>query len=447
MIEKERILSGWGNLPKSKSTVVTPQNDADIQNILLFDKVINRGLGRSYADQATNHDNTVIETIRLNSFIDFNEKEGILECESGVSLDDIIRIFGPKGWFPLVTPGTKYVSIGGAIANDVHGKGHHIDGSFINCVLDFRILLSDGSVVNASREENTDLFFANFGGLGLLGFILSARIKLRKIETTYFVNEAIVTKNIEELLDEIDKADKEYHYSLGWVDSLAKGKNMGRGVLTIGNHALISDLPQKLKKDPLVISKPPVLKVPFYLPSFTLNTITIKILNKIIFNIQNKDKGVCHYESFFYPLDMIDEWNKGYGKRGFIQYQFVIPVENGRKNIVKILSAITESGCKPFLNVLKKMGKGQNYLSFPMEGYTFAIDFPVTKKLREFTKIMDHMVLDAGGRIYLCKDAFVDEAIFKQMYPSHHDWLNVKMKYDPENKFSSDISRRLGLES
>ena len=443
----EETLSGWGNIPKSTSHVIYPNSVKELQGSLSIGPLIPRGLGRSYADQATNSKHTILKMERLNHFLEFDDKTGILNCEAGVSLEEIIQYLTPRGWFPMITPGTKYITIGGAIANDGHGKAHHADGSFVNCVLDFTILLANGQVVTASREENSDLFWANFGGLGLLGTILTARIQLRKVETTFFKQKAFAARNLDEMLQAIDDSEKEFASSVAWLDSMAKGKNLGRGVLTMGNHATLNDLPEKLKSTPLKIGKKPKLAVPFYLPAFALNKLTVSILNSALYIMQKSAKSISHYDSFFYPLDMINDWNRGYGKRGFIQYQFVLPVPNGKENIRKILEEITKSDCVPFLNVLKKFGKGQGgLLSFPFEGYTFAIDFPITSQLKPFTRKLDQMVLSMGGRIYLGKDAYLDEATFKAMYPEHKAWLDIKRKYDPQNIFSSDLSRRIGLE-
>lgn len=444
-VQKNEILSGWGNIPKSPSLVAYTREESDIKAFLTEESIISRGKGRSYADQATNADHLVLKMEKMNHFLNFDEGNGILECEAGVTLADIIHYLAPRGWFPIINPGTKHVTLGGAIANDIHGKAHHVDGSFINCVISFTTMLADGRILNASREENQDLFFANFGGLGLLGTILTVLIRLRKIETTYFTQKSIVAKNLDEMLEAIEEADKDYAYSVAWIDSLIKGKNMGKGVLVVGNAAKLSDLPAKLKDRPLFVSGEPKANVPFYLPSFALNTFSVKILNKLIYIKQNSGTGVAHYDSFFFPLDMINNWNRGYGKKGFIQYQFVVPVENGKENIRKILTEITKSNCVPFLNVLKKFGKGAGYLSFPFEGFTFAIDFPITPQLKPFIQKLDALVLDAGGRIYLGKDAYLDEPTFKAMYPRYNEWLDIKKKYDPKNLFSSDLSRRIGL--
>lgn len=443
---QSETLSGWGNIPHSIGHVAYPRSGEDILTTPRTDKVIPRGLGRSYADQSTNTGHAVLKLEKFDRFLAFDPEKGILECQAGVSLEAIIEVFAPRGWFPMITPGTKYITIGGAIANDVHGKAHHADGSFVNCVYDFTIMLADGRVLKASREENSDLFWANFGGLGLLGVILTARIQLRKVETTYFKQKAVAAKNLDSMLDAIDACEMEYSSSVAWIDSMAKGKNLGRGVLTMGNHALLSDLPANLRSNPLKLGKKAKLSVPFYLPSFSLNPLTVSILNTVINWKQKSAPAISHYDAFFYPLDAINNWNRGYGKKGFIQYQFVIPMKNGREHIRKILGEITKSNCVPFLNVLKKFGHGQGMLSFPFEGYTFAIDFPVTDRLKPFTKKLDQLVLEMGGRIYLGKDAYLDEQMFKAMYPNYREWLDIKRKYDPQNVFSSDLSRRIGLE-
>ncbi len=442
---KKEKLAGWGNYPIGESTVLTPRNETDLEESIQEDKLIARGLGRSYGDQALNDDHYVALCTRLNHFLSWDENNGILECEAGVSLEEIISVFAPKGWFPMICPGTKFVTIGGAIANDIHGKAHHIDGSFVNCIISFTILLSDGRILNASRTENADLFWANFGGLGLLGIILTVTMQLRKIETTYFRQKSVVIRNLDHMLETLDKHDHEYNYSVAWIDALAKNEKLGSGVITFGNAAMLSDLPDKLKKDPLKLHPKGKLTLPVFLPSFALNGFTVKILNRIIAYVQNSPKDFVHYEKFFFPLDAINNWNRGYGKRGFIQYQFVIPEDNGKKNLTEILEMIAGSGCTPFLNVFKRMGEGQGILSFPFKGYTLAIDFPVTPKLLSFTPRLDDKVLEAGGRLYLGKDALLEEKKFKAMYPQYHEWVQIKQKYDPLNKFSSNISRRLGL--
>lgn len=444
-----KTISGWGNFPRAKSALHNFRLENNSSLSYSDDYLIPRGLGRSYGDQAINLNQGVLLTQNLNRFLAFDSDDGLLTCETGVTIAEIIRTFSPRGWFPMIAPGTKYVTVGGAIANDIHGKGHHVDGSFVNSVTEFTILLANGSVVRASRDENIDLFWSSFGGLGLLGLILTATIQLRRIETTFFNHQSVRVNNLDHLLDSLDELDDEYNYSVAWLDSLAKGNKLGKGVLTLGNHAKSSDLSKSFPYDLLKIAALPKFTVPFELPTATLNRFSVRILNTFLELSQSRSKSIVHYEEFFFPLDKVNHWNRGYGKKGFIQYQFVIPLKDGRKNIRSILQQIVNSNQTPFLNVLKKFGKGEknSFLSFPMKGYTFAIDFPVRKGLISLTKKLDKQVIDYGGRVYLGKDALLDPTSFRQMYPKFHDWLEVKRKYDPTNQFSSNLSRRLEMDT
>ena len=447
LTETRKEIGGWGNYPLVESYVVQPRSKDELSGSLQA-QIIARGLGRSYGDQAINENKHVAICTYLNHLISFDDQTGILECEAGVSLEEIITTFGPRGWLPMICPGTKFVTIGGAIANDIHGKAHHIDGSFVNCLLSFTILLADGRILTASRTENSDLFWGSVGGLGLLGIITTARIRLRKVSTTYFRQKSVKVNNLTEMLEAVERYDKEYNYSVAWIDALAKGNRLGSGVLSLGNAATVEDLPASLREEPLKIHRPNALiSVPLFMPDFTLNNFTVRILNMVIGVVQNSPKQIVHYEKFFFPLDAIGNWNKGYGKRGFIQYQFVIPETDGRATLTTILEMIGKSGCTPFLNVFKKMGAGQGLLSFPFAGYTLAIDFPVTPRLKAFTAELDAVVLQAGGRLYLGKDALLTRDGFRAMYPLYKEWLAIKNRYDPQNVFSSNISRRLGLEA
>lgn len=441
------ILAGWGNYPRVECEVIRPEHVRALEAALKTTEVALRGLGRSYGDQATNAGGTVVDMTGLDRYLGFDPDGGVLTCEAGVSLEQIIRDFAPQGWFPMITPGTKFVTVGGCIANDIHGKAHHVDGTFVNCVDAFTILCADGQVRTASREEHPDLFWANFGGLGLLGVILTVTLRLRRVETTYFTQKGVEVANLSALLEAFEEYDAQYPYSVAWIDPLARGARLGQGVLTVGDHAKLSDLPPKLQHNPLRVSPPSPLAVPVELPELALNPVTLRILNAVIHQVQAHGAAVAHYEKFFYPLDAIGEWNRGYGGRGFTQYQFVVPIEGGEATMRAILERIAESRFLPFLNVLKKFGKAQGLLSFPFEGYTFAIDFPIAPGLGDFLHELDAMVLDAGGRVYLGKDAFLEADMFRAMYPSHAEWMKVKAEYDPDNRFTSDIGRRLGLAS
>lgn len=440
-------LAGWGANYRAECAVVAPGFIGDVGRVLDPKGSIARGLGRSYGDSAVNTGGQVLVTTSMDRFLAFDETTGTLTCEAGTSLESIIETFAPRGWFPMITPGTKFVTVGGCIANDIHGKAHHAQGCFVTSVKSMTVLLASGEVVTASRTENEDLFWATFGGMGLLGVILTATIWLRKIETTYFTQRTICARNLEEMLQALDENDSTYPYSVATLDVFATGKDLGRGVIALGDHAKLSDLPAGLQADPLMVSGPPKVAVPFELPDFTLNPATMRVVNAVIQKIQSSGGTLGHYEKFFYPLDKIANWNRGYGKRGFVQYQFVIPFEDGLNQMRKMLTTILSSGQLPFLNVLKRMGKESGgVLSFPKEGYTFAIDFPVREGTAALTKRLDAMVIEAGGRIYLGKDSYIDAETFRMMYPTQVDaWLAVKRRYDPQGMFTSDQARRVGL--
>jgi FAD/FMN-containing dehydrogenase len=442
----QKTLSGWGNYPQVVCNVARPERRRELESIVDKTRCIPRGLGRSYGDSAIAADGTVIDFTRMDRCLDFDETTGVLRCEAGTSLATILRDFGPRGFMPMVTPGTKFVTVGGCIANDVHGKGHHVDGCFSSCTESFRILLASGEIVEASRTKNPELFWANFGGMGLLGIILDATIRLRRVETLWFQQTAVSIDSLDEMLDALD----EYHhlpYSVAWVDSLATGRSLGRGVLTVGSHAKYDDLSPRQQKKPLAISPASKLELPFELPSQALNVATIRMLNIVLDQVQRHGAAIAHYEKFFYPLDFIGEWNRGYGARGFTQYQFVVPAKDGRENIRELLLAIATSGQSPFLNVLKRFGPEHpnTMLSFPMEGYTFAVDFPIRPGLKELLHRLDQRVTAMGGRVYLGKDAFMTRATFEAMYPKLHDWKVIKSTWDPTNHFTSAQAQRLGL--
>ena len=427
--------------------VASPKDTADWQASGSENPRVVRGLGRSYGDQSIDPEATVANTRRLNHFLSFDDATGVLVCQAGVSLADIINTLAPRGWFPVVNPGTKHVTVGGAIANDIHGKGHHRDGSFAGCVHSFTILLADGRVLIASREEHSNLFWANFGGLGLLGVILTVTLQLERIETTYYEQKAIRVGGLDHLLEALQAYDEHYRYSVAWINPQARNARLGEGVLTVGNPAKLNDLPTKLRKEPLTLHRHPRLQLPFFLPNFSLNPVTLTVLNQLIFRMQNSRNPISHYDKFLFPLDFVYQWNRGYGRRGFVQYQFVVPTESASA-IRPILRTIAASRCLPFLNVLKKMGPETHpdaVLSFPQEGFTLAIDFPVTKHLPALARTLDQRVLEAGGRIYLGKDALLDESTFRLMYPRYADWLRIKSEYDPENRFTSSLAKRLGL--
>jgi decaprenylphospho-beta-D-ribofuranose 2-oxidase len=282
--------------------------------------------------------------------------------------------------------------------------------------------------------------------MGLLGVVLTATLRLRRIQTTYFRQRAIVVNDLVELMATLDEQDKIYPYSVSTLDVFARGARLGRGVLAVGDHATRDELPPDLAKNPLRVAGDPLLTVPFEMPELTLNPLTMRVLNAAILRIQKQPTPFKHCDGFFYPLDILGHWYRGYGKRGFTQYQFVIPFADGLAHMRAILDAILSAGQLPFLNVLKRMGKESGgVLSFPREGYTFAIDFPVREGTVALLRRLDAMVLEAGGRIYLGKDSYVEASMFRAMYPAIDQFLALKAKYDPDNVFTSDLARRVGL--
>lgn len=440
------LLTGWGANRRVHCVFSEPETARELKTRVDRAGTIARGLGRSYGDPALNEGHRVIGLAKLDRYVAFDEETGTLTCEAGVSLARIIRDFAPRGWFPLITPGTKFVTVGGCIANDVHGKAHHAQGCFSACVDQMTVLLASGEVVVASRSENEDLFWGTFGGMGLLGIVLTATMRLRRIETTYFRQKAVKAQDLESMLAALAQYDDEYTYSVASLDVLAKGASLGRGALSLGEHARLDELPPKLAREPLCIVGDPKIRVPVDMPEWSMNPLSIRIVNGAIQYVQSRDTPFKHYDPFFYPLDMAAEWNRVYGRRGFTQYQFVVPFEEGFSHLRKILTAIFSSGQVPPLNVLKRFGKESGgILSFPREGYTFAIDFPVRADTPALCRRLDALVLDAGGRIYLGKDSFVEPAMFEAMYPAVHRFREIKAKYDPDNVFTSDLARRVGL--
>lgn len=400
-------ITNWGNYPIVESNVKSEDISKEIKNFINeSDEIIARGNGRCYRDASLAKN--IFSTKRLNKFISFDRINGIMECESGVLLSEILEVSVPEGYFLYVTPGTKLITIGGAIASNIHGKNHHYEGSFSECVLEFKLMIETGEIITCSKEENPDKFWATFGAMGLTGIILSAKFKLKNIESIYIRQESIKAENLDEIFQLFDESE-DWTYTVAWIDCLQKGKKMGRSIMMRGEHALKSELPEKLAKNPLKQKKVFIPKIPFYFPSFALNTWSVKLFNFFYYNKQRKKtvKNFINYEPFFYPLDIVEEWNKIYGKKGFIQYQMVIPKENSKVGMTKILETIARSGQGSFLAVLKLFGKGnpQTFNSFPMEGYTLALDFKMTKELRQLVSSLDKIVEEYGGRIYLTKDS------------------------------------------
>ena len=445
----ETDLSGWGKYPVIKSCLQRPEKMASVKNIVReATSLLGRGLGRSYGDASLNSQGTTLLTQRLNRMLWFDEKTGELCCEAGVSIAEILEVFVPRGWFPPVTPGTKFVTIGGAVASDVHGKNHHRDGSFSNHVNFIKLTLASGETVQCSRQENSDLFWATVGGMGLTGIITEVSFTLQPIETAYIKSHNIKAKNLADTFALFDEFEPQYQYSVAWIDCLASGDSLGRSILMLGNHARTDDLTLQ-RSEALEIEPKSKLKVPFDFPSALLNRHTMGMFNQLYYAKQRSwdVKSIVNYDSFFYPLDSILDWNKLYGKRGFIQYQCVFPTDVSQEALTKVLQMCSQQGWGSFLAVLKRFGSQSGWLSFPMPGYTLTLDMAVKPGLWEFLNLLDEVVIHYGGRVYLAKDARLSAASFRQMYPKFPQWLEVKSRVDRDNRFTSVLSQRLQIES
>ncbi len=412
----KNIIANWGLYPSVECDSFTP-NDYEEAKKLINDnqQVIARGNGRCYGDASIS--NKIISSLALNKIIEFNEFTGVISCQSGVLLSTILEYVVPKGYFLPVTPGTKFITVGGAFASDIHGKNHHIDGVFSDHVIEVKIINETGDIITAKPEE--ELFNQTAGGMGLSGFILEVQFKLKKIETSFIKQTAIRAKNLTEIFSFFEKYNN-YTYSVAWIDCFARGKDIGRSVLLLGEHAKFSEVINN--KDPLIVHNKPFLNIPFFFPSWILNPLSIKIFNKLFYYKPSSkiDNLITHYDPYFYPLDKINNWNRIYGQNGFIQYQFVIPKENSYEAVRKILEILSNNKLGSFLAVLKLFGKSHEnrFLEFPIEGYTLALDIKISKNLLNILDQLDEIVTSYGGKIYLTKDARMSKMNYDLQYPN-----------------------------
>ena len=442
-------LAGWGRYNPVACHVYRPERRDALLSLLdgaAPGPLIARGLGRSYGDPAVNDAGSVISMTRLNRMRSFDPETGELECEPGVSLSEIIELFLPRGWFPGVVPGTRFVTVGGAIAHDVHGKNHHRDGSFSSFVDSIDLWTPALGVVSCSPSENADIFWATVGGAGLTGVILSVRLRLRRVESAYVLADYERCANIDAVLEAFDTTDEDYTYSVAWVDCLATADSLGRSVLMRANPAMPIDVPPGRAGKPLRTPHHLKASVPFDFPGFVLNPLSIRAFNETFYAMSRpaKGKGV-DYEKYFFPLDGISDWNRMYGKRGFVQYQATFPPE-GRAGLREMLQRCSVARRASFLAVLKKFGEGgKGMLSHPMRGYTLTLDIANSKGLVPFLGELDRILLDHGGRLYLAKDSVASPELIAAMYPRLEEFRTVLRRVDPEGRLSSNLSRRTGI--
>ncbi len=443
-------LTGVNGLPRQRCAVVRPSKPRHNAQLLAdpaVASVIARGAGRSYGDAALNDHpeagHVVAEQVWLDRLLALDEANATVTCEAGVTLERLIDAVLPRGFFPLVTPGTQLATVGGCLAADVHGKNHHADGSYADMAVAFDLLTPDGQVRHCSRDENAELFWATLGGMGLTGTILRCTLRLKRIASGYIDTTYRRTRDVHGLFDAFEQPD-EPTYSVAWIDCLASGASLGRGVLIQGEHT--AD-PSRITGDPLRLRKRRVIDLPVHLPGIALNRFSVKAFNAAYYGKHKDARTLERYDTFFYPLDAVRNWMRGYGRRGFVQYQSVLPPDGGRAGIVKQLEAIARSGQASFLAVLKKFGGHHDgWLSFPKPGYTLALDLPNRgDTLRKLVAELDAITLDHGGRVYLAKDCFLDRATFDRMYPEADRFRGLRSRIDPQAKLNSSLARRLGL--
>jgi len=440
----KKHIANWGNYPVIESDEKSFAFDQQLQELFKKEEhFIARGNGRCYGDASLA--DVTISTLKYDNVLSFDTINGVFECQSGITLDQVLEVIVPAGWFLPVTPGTKFITVGGAVASDVHGKNHHVDGCFSHHVKEMDVITGLGERITCSPSLNADLFEATCGGMGLTGVITRVKFSLKKIETSYIKQKQIKAENLEELVHLFDQY-KDYTYSVAWVDCLKKGKHFGRSILMLGEHATIQDLSPSQKQNPLHVPGKKKITLPFNLPSWALNSFTVKAFNFLFYakNFRKEINNVVSYEPFFYPLDVVLHWNRMYGSKGFVQYQFVLPLQ-AKQGLIDIMRTISDAGMGSFLTVLKVFGKQDSLISFPKEGYTLAMDFAVTKGLMEFLDKLDEIVLKNGGRLYMSKDARMKPAAMEKGYPKLEEFKSIVRKYNGQNKFCSLQSERLML--
>ncbi len=429
-------ICGWGRYPQQDAYLHAPSSSTSLEfTAKQQDSVLARGMGRSYGDSANALN--VLQTKYINHFIEFDKVTGKLTAEAGITLREILEVIVPSGWFLPVTPGTSYVTLGGAIASDVHGKNHHMAGAFGQHVKSLGMLLGTGEVVTTSPQHHADLFHATCGGMGLTGIIISATIQLLPIKSSLISQKTIKADCIEEAC-EVFEINSDATYSVAWIDCLSKGKSLGRSVIMLGEHAEQAGLEIDIRQK---------VSVPFSTPSVLLNKLTMKAFNTAYwYKSKHNLSQTVALVPYFYPLDAVGEWNRLYGKKGFVQFQCVLPKLDGVAKMRRLLTEISNSGEGSFLAVLKQFGTGNdNLLSFPTEGYTLALDFKASETAIKTVKRLEDMVVGMGGRLYLTKDAVMQESTFKATYPNWEKFEVVREQYGAIGKFSSTQSKRLGL--
>jgi len=430
-----RVISSWGNVIHAHHLLLGLHSRYDsFPAAPTGTTVLPFGNGRSYGDSCLNVGGALLQTRSLDRFIHFDRASGVLACEAGVLLSDILQLVVPAGWFLPVVPGTCYVTVGGAIANDVHGKNHHQAGSFGRHLRRFEVLRSDGTRLACSPTENSEWFAATVGGLGLTGVVTSAELQLRRIPGPYLDVESIRFGHLDEFFSLCDESERDFEYTVAWIDCLGRGKHLGRGILQRANHAT---------RPASGAAAPRKLSVPFPLPVSFVNPLSLRVFNTVHYHRQRARRRSSseYFQGFFFPLDGILHWNRLYGPRGFYQYQCVVPAATGREATAELLQAIARSGLGSFLAVLKRFGAAPSpgMLSFSREGVTLALDFPNKgERVKRLFEVLDGIVSRAGGALYPAKDGRMPGAMFRGGYPR---WQEFSHYIDPSS--SSSFWRRV----
>lgn len=449
------LLSGWGRTAPSAADVAHPYSSRQAAELLAVGSprgVIARGLGRAYGDAAQNAGGLVLDCTGMDTRGRIDPASGLVTVGGGLSLDVLARAAVPEGWFLPVTPGTRHITVGGAIAADVHGKNHHIDGSFSRHVSSLRLALPSGEVRKLSPHgsaEDASLFWATVGGMGLTGVVVEATVRLTPVETRFMLVDTERASGLDDLMARMAEGDDRYRYTVAWVDLVTRGAAMGRGVLTRGDHAPLAALPsyaldgaRTYEPRALLPAAPPV-------PAQLLSRLTARAFNELWFRkapAQRTDE-LQSLEAFFYPLDGVDRWKTVYGRRGFLQWQCVIPFGEERR-LRAVIEAIVEGPVPATLAVLKRFGASSpGPLSFPLPGWTLAVDFPAVRgaEFAAHVDALDVAVAEAGGRLYLAKDSRMRPELLDVMYPRLIEWREARDVADPEHRLTSDLDRRLGL--
>ena len=449
-----KTLAGWARTAPSRATVLTGDDVASTPALAEAlagagsRGVIARGLGRSYGDTAQNAGGLVLDMIARDRIHAVDAETGLIDLDAGVSLDRLMRLALPFGLWVPVLPGTRQVTIGGAIANDIHGKNHHTAGSFGDHVVSMDLMLASGEVRRLEPDgQESELFWATVGGIGLTGVILRATIRMTKTETAYFVADTERTADLDETIERFsDGSDEAYDYSSAWFDSISTGSGLGRAALGRGSLARLDELPAKLRRDPLKFDAPTLVDLPDVFPNGLANKLTFSAIGELYYRkTKNKRGQIQNLTAFYHPLDLFGDWNRAYGSKGFLQYQFIVPLA-AEAEFRAIVRDIAESGHVSFLNVFKKFGEGNRApLSFPMPGWNICVDFPIVEGLGAFCRSLDERVLAMGGRLYTAKDSRTDHDTFAAMYPRLDEWRKIRDAADPDGVFASDMSRRLRL--